>query len=580
MYNKKLILITIFFFIVLGLFFRLYKISSIPDMHLDEMSYAYTSYSYLNTGHDEFNKPPGFVFESLGDYKLSPFAYAAMPFLGIFGLEPFGIRIVSAIFGLGTVLLFYLLINRFFQNKTLSLISSLLLFLSPWHIIFSRTGNESTMQLFCIVAGVYLWSLYNDSQKRKYLIFSIVLFGIGLYTYYSSFVFLPLLLLSLPFIKKHTSYIAHLIPFGAIVVLLLLFILTQPIHRIGQTSFFKHGEINALMSESLSEENSSLPIFATRLIHNKFVLGTYLLSRNYFEHLSYNFLFSEGDQSYSRYSLPLHGPLYIWMLPFILIGIGVCFYEAFIKKNSLYGFFLWWLLIGFIPDSLSYEGTNIQRSLPVLPAIIFMSAVGTTRIYEYIITTFHLKLIRQSILVFTGFIFLAFSFYFYDSYFIHQSTHEPWHRQGWAKEYIQKLHSLAPQYPKTVLAHIPYVVFLFYEKVDPRVAPTLLQHRVVTSSGFSDLSQYRDYIFMPNDCPTAGKLGVLYVCKGEKVPLNSTVLSVIRYKNNVPAHIFITFTEPSSNNEAYKGDRISIIESTRVEQTILPEYYSGYWGNN
>ncbi len=330
---KKIGIIAVFLCLIIGLYLRFYKLTTVPDMHLDEMSFAYTSYSYIKTGLDEFGKPPGIVFESLGDYKLAPFAFATMPFAAISGLEPITVRLPSALFGLGTVLCLYLLVNRLYKNKALAITSALLLLLSPWHILFSRTGNEASLQLFSIIAGMYLWALFRSTEKKKYLFLSIPLFLIGLYSYYSSFVFLPAFLLFLPLFNNRGSRIVHALPFVVISLLFLLFFLTQPTQRVGQTSFFKHGEVEALVTESHSEENGTLPLPIVRLIHNKFTVGTQLLIRNYFQHYTYNFLFLEGDPSYGRYSLPFQGPLYIWMLPFLVIGVGIASHKMIVNKQ-------------------------------------------------------------------------------------------------------------------------------------------------------------------------------------------------------------------------------------------------------
>ncbi len=234
------------------------------------------------------------------------------------------------------------------------------------------------------------------------------------------------------------------------------------------------------------------------------------------------------------------------------------------------------MAIGFLPDSLSFE-IYIQRTLLVLPALVFFTALGLISTYTYLVKNFP-KFNPQPILyILSAGVMIVSLVLFWDAYFIHQRIHQPWHRQGWAHEFITTLNQLAPQYPQTVIARDSHILYLFNEKVEPQEAQQLLRGNISSNGSFNSLTKYKDYLFMPNDCPLAGKLDVLYVCNGEKIPFNSKVQAVIRYPSNVPAKIFITFTEPTAENSLTKGDRISIMEDTIKDPKILSDEYPGYW---
>ena len=76
--------------------------------------------------------------------------------LSIFLFEnfPWALRIVSAIFGILTVLGIYFLAKEIF-NKNIALLSAFLLATSFWHINFSRIGFRAIMAPFFLTWGIY-----------------------------------------------------------------------------------------------------------------------------------------------------------------------------------------------------------------------------------------------------------------------------------------------------------------------------------------------------------------------------------------------------------------------------------------
>src|SRR5437016_5236108 len=110
---------TIFFLIcivLLGTFLRFYKLGAVPvGFHRDEAFLAYNGWSILKTGRDMSGN---FLPLHIASYLYSPagYSYALIPFLAIFGLNPFAARAASAFFGSGAVVLLYFLVRKLFPK--------------------------------------------------------------------------------------------------------------------------------------------------------------------------------------------------------------------------------------------------------------------------------------------------------------------------------------------------------------------------------------------------------------------------------------------------------------------------------
>ena len=67
------------------------------------------------------------------------------------GPESLGLRMPSAIAGIGSIVLFMIVVGRLTRNKLLTLISGLVLTLNPWHIEQSRVQSEVMLGLVVLL---------------------------------------------------------------------------------------------------------------------------------------------------------------------------------------------------------------------------------------------------------------------------------------------------------------------------------------------------------------------------------------------------------------------------------------------
>ncbi|PJA49330.1 hypothetical protein CO169_02320, partial [Candidatus Shapirobacteria bacterium CG_4_9_14_3_um_filter_39_13] len=163
---KNYILLIIILF--LAALLRFYQITNVPpSTQWDETAIGYNAYSILKTGRDEYGQFLPLVFKSFGDYKPGLYIYLTVPSVAIFGLNELAVRIPSALAGIASVWLIYLVSLLLFKKKPLALFISFALAMSPWQMHFSRGGWEANLALFLVLLG--LLSFLKAEKKPKYL---------------------------------------------------------------------------------------------------------------------------------------------------------------------------------------------------------------------------------------------------------------------------------------------------------------------------------------------------------------------------------------------------------------------------
>jgi 4-amino-4-deoxy-L-arabinose transferase-like glycosyltransferase len=189
--------------LIIAIFLRFFQLGKTPQgFYLDEAALGYNAYSLMETGKDEFGKSWPILFRSFGDFKAPVYTYLLIPIYKIFGMNVWTTRSLSATMGVIGIWFCFWLIKNLSKKTNLALISILLLSISPWHLIFSRTSYETNVAFtFFIIA---LWSFYKFKQNRKYLILAAIMAALSFLTYHSERVIVPLVFLVL-FIKENKN---------------------------------------------------------------------------------------------------------------------------------------------------------------------------------------------------------------------------------------------------------------------------------------------------------------------------------------------------------------------------------------
>lgn len=393
--------------ILLALFLRTYRISHSPArLTHDEMSIGYNAFSILETGRDEWGRFLPLDFEAFGDHKLPGYIYTLVPFLSFLPLDIVTVKIPSIIFGILIVWGVFSLTNLLFKNKRVSLLSALMVAISPWAVHISRMALESNLAL-----GAFVWGLYflfkSTNKKDKYSAYLAgILLGLSTYFYVAYrmiSILILLIFLILSFVHKldKKKVLFVFIFFG----ITILPIASEMIGKSGsarfdQVSIFSDNGIESTILEQNNFCFLSQPRILPKIckvVYNKPFLYAETFLKNYFSFLFPTFLFIEGDQL--RYlGDPSFAEFYIFLAPFYLIGAYELFKKKGLKENLVKTAFL----IAPIPSALVGD-PQIVRGSALLIFIALFSANGIFTVFKslkkklikniYVLTIFSLVFI-------------------------------------------------------------------------------------------------------------------------------------------------------------------------------------------
>ncbi|PIP63370.1 hypothetical protein COW97_02840 [Candidatus Roizmanbacteria bacterium CG22_combo_CG10-13_8_21_14_all_34_12] len=374
-----------------------YRFTDIPKyLSFDEVEFTklalsldnkpYIPYSQLATGHSTL------------------YFYILLSSLKTFGVNTFALRFPAAIFGILSVIFFYLILEIIFKKdkilNTYYLILTTLIFLtSHWFLNFSRFSFEATFLLFLELVSIFFLIKTVFQKERLSLIVSGLFTGLSFLSYTPGRIFflLPVLYLFLTMKQWNNETIRRLlyflIPFIIIITPLTSYLLTNKDTRVDQQFFLKNSEM------TINEKMEGLwsNISKTALMFN--VKGDVNGRHNYPNKPALN---------------PILGILFI-------IGLIIS-----IKNfNNLYNkLFLLYFLISIFPALMTYpwENPNMLRTYTVLPSVIYF--IGNAII---ILLTIAHKIINNKVFEYliltTLYLILVFScFYELRTYFKYQSV--------------------------------------------------------------------------------------------------------------------------------------------------------------
>jgi len=176
-----------------GIFARVYMFGDIPcGINQDEAYAGYEAYSLLHYGKDSYGYHFPVYFISWGSGMNVLETYLMMPFIALFGLETWVIRLPQLIMSVITLIVSYLLMECLFDKRA-GLITMFLVAIAPWHIMFSRWALESNLAPAFLMPGFYFF--VRGMDRQVYYIVSAVMYGLSLYTYATIWVLVPFIIL-------------------------------------------------------------------------------------------------------------------------------------------------------------------------------------------------------------------------------------------------------------------------------------------------------------------------------------------------------------------------------------------------
>ncbi len=361
MMNTKKAIILFIAILAIASFFRLYNLDAVPPgLYPDEAMNGNNALEALETGEWKIYYPENNGREGL-------FINIQAFFLSLIGVnEPWALRLPSAIFGILTVLGFYLmmrellLLTKVRGAEIVALAGSFFMATSVWHIIFSRIGFRAVMAPLFLVWGIYLLALAIRKHQFYPALLAGIPFGLGMYTYiaYRPMPILAVILASFYYKRKDVRYaLFGTIAVAIIVALpLLLFFYQSPQEFLGRT-----GQISIF--------NSETPLLD--LAQNTAVtLGMFNI---------------QGDGNW-RHNIA-GAPQLFW-------PVGILFLIGLILTIRRLWAFDWimlsWLILALLPVVISNEGLpHALRAILMLPAVIGLAGSGFLWIWQTLANRLH-----------------------------------------------------------------------------------------------------------------------------------------------------------------------------------------------
>lgn len=470
--------------LLLAIFTRFWNLTNLPpSLFSDEVDAGYQAMVFNHTGNDYFGNKYPVHFHSFSDWRTGADIYS-IAFFENLGFNPgISVRLPSAIFGLVSVGLIFLITN--------SPIAAFLLAISPWAIHYSRSGFEVSGMIMVILLGIYFWQKYLKSFKLPLLQASIFFFCLSPYFYSTANLFLPIIAVLILVIwhenilKFNVKHLVISLIFG---ILLMAPLLVDTVEgksgfRFSYIGIFTMPHLEQITDTQRYEDillshpgqiGVATPLLS-KILHNKYELMAQKFISNYFQSFSTDFLFLTGDNNI-RQGFGGHGLLYLLDAPLLVLGL----FYFFKKPDKLGTLFFWFLLLAPIPFALTRDSNSAHatRLILMLPSLIFFITRGIGKKY-YLLP-----------------VYLLFFLSFWHYYTIHypQASAVDWH--SGMKESVLATNSDKTDsiyFSDTFEPFLPF--FLFYHPYLPADHSPVSQHLVHLQNSFFDGQDIDNHYF-------------------------------------------------------------------------------------
>ena len=370
-FPEIIILIAIF---AAGLFLYFYKLDSIPSgFYIDESTPAYNANSILLTGKDEYGKSFPVLFRAIGSYTPPLFIYSLVPFIKIFGLSIFSVRLTAVLFGLLSMFPIYFLLTNtdLIKRRASTYIGIFLFVISPWILLYSRAGYEVSLGFSLFTLGVcFVWF---GLRKPFLLILGFGVLSLSTYAATPGRLLVPIFLISfillfrVKILKKTRSL------FWAILVA--ISIQTPYLSILGTPAFFLKKNLLAIqnVATQAGKVSNLLPqSFSFILAYLREFLSQYA---GYFSPRSLFFLPDPDPQR----SIPELSVFYFWMIIPYIFGIFALWKT---RKMDFSKFMILLIAVSPIPASLASDPFSTHRSITLLLPLIVVISIGLDRIIQ------------------------------------------------------------------------------------------------------------------------------------------------------------------------------------------------------
>lgn len=513
---KRIYLLILFGIVVIAATLRLYKLDAVPaSLYWEEAALGYDAYSIAQTGKDfHGNALPVVAFTSFGDFKPPLYFYSVVPFVKTLGLNAWSVRLPSALAGIFTVLVVFL-IGYELYGRPVGLLAAAVYAIQPWSLQLSRVGFETNVATLLIAFGV--WCLVKARHRAKFLLPAAIALVLSMYAYHSERVVAPLLGAGLMLGWRLWKSKRWFVLSGLVSVILLLPILVNIrnpaiTERATQTSIFS--DITPIQESNRLREESGNSVLS-RILYHRYVLFADMALTQYVKNFSPTFLFLDGDVN-PRHGTGEFGVLYQWEFPVILAAVYFMLRKR--KVDSILP--LVWIGISALPVALTNLSPHTLRFASASPAFALLSGYGLYSIYRALPKNFHRLFTSSIILIVIGSLAMYLHFYY---------THYPvLSAKEWQYGYEQLYSTLASLKINGQHVYVtreqgrPSMYYLFFSKADPSHVQS--QDSIVEKDQ-GELLQVDEYYFVDKLEPESG---ALVASSEEKRNPQSTELATVK----------------------------------------------------
>lgn len=419
--SKRFNIILFLLILLLGFVVRFYHLGTVPaGLQFDEAQSGYNGFLLLNYGRNMSGDVWPLNIDYFGDYRPAFSSYLTALSISVFNLNIFSTRVPVASFSVMLIILTYIFTKLCFQNKRVSFLASLLISVSPFAIIFSRSSGDVIIDICFEIMGIVCLIMFIKSRKLRFLVVTYISWLLGYYTYQTSRFFTPIFATITVFV----CYLQYRPSWKTIflAVLPLIIYLAFPFAtylrtpfgsgRFNQVSVFSFPEVQRLITEETFEHGVNDSVILTRILHNKPIDYAFDIIERYSIFFSpQTILFSITYPSF--YFIPKVGAVTFLEYLGFTIALGAYFFR---HKKVISLLPLIFLLISPIPSALTFEGT--PHFLRAAFMILFWPIIAAYGLIWLI------NLIKNKIAIcFIVLFFLFNSFYVFHQYYIHQPKH-------------------------------------------------------------------------------------------------------------------------------------------------------------
>ncbi len=488
--------------LVIGCLVRLINIDGLPDgLDCDEASSGYEAYAIGEYGIDRNGKEMPVFLVSWGSGQNALYTYLLIPFIKIFGLNTFSVRLPMALIGCLSLFIFYKLI-LLLKNKKAALIALIFFAICPWHIMKSRWGLESNIFPDLVLLAIYLSAYGIKNKKNTFTYLGFAVLGLSSYAYGTSYFFLPFFVIPALIyltVKKEIKVKTAIISF------LIMSIITIPI------------ALCVLINKFDLPEFKILCFTIPRMASNRFEQLSSVFSANFISSSFSNFgnsikiLITQYD-GLGWSAIQFIGTTYIFSLPFTIIGIIKSFIRN--KKSSEYednrklkNIINIWFIVSVV--LLFICEPNINRINIIFIPIIYYTVVG---IYEMLnVNNKKFKVIISIIiaLAYTS-AFIAFGYLYANTKFSGYYVFEDNLKE--VIEYVESKDANKIYIDNTIKES--YIYALFYTKENPNEFYKSVEFFRGDKMDFGNVKSYGNkHFYLPEDINKTEEKTILVIDK-------------------------------------------------------------------